>query len=638
MLCCLNPNCQIPLNADSAEHCFSCGTKLVSSLGDRYRPVYPLASGGSSQTFLAQEKDTQASYLLQQLALPVSNQYHQISAYYYAKAERLAQIGEHPQISSLAAYFTQGNYFYLVQPAILGQTLRQELMQAGAFSEQQIWDILSQILPLLYFIHKQHIVHGNIHLENIIRRTSDDRLVLINFDLTKQLLDPENSSGDDSQTEMNLDFYDLGVACLHLLSGINPYSWQTGRDRTWMTNWQQQPLLQAVSLELVQVIDKLLQKSPQQDKLAATRSPQPMATSKLAPGETTALVTRQVETPIAPAIPIPTAVTTPTVPVKPFKRSWLLGGCFLLLLALIASLYYWQQQQVITLTGHTDEVNTVAFTPDGKEFATGSDDRTVKIWDANSLREIRTLKGHLDWVYSVRISSDGQTLVSGSKDNTIKVWNLNAGREIRTLRGHKSYVNSVAISPDVQKIASASYDKTAKIWDLNTGESITLTGHTAEVLTVAISPDGQKLVTGSGDKTIKIWALNNNYPVKELHTLRGHKDAVWSVAISPDSQQLYSVSDGTTIKVWNLNTGREIRTITGHTADINLVAVSPDGQKIATCSDDKTIKLWDITSGAKLATFQGHTAAVWAVTFSPDGRKLVSTSEDSTIKIWHVPQ
>jgi serine/threonine protein kinase len=179
MLCCLNPNCQNPVNPDSVEHCFSGGTKLVSSLGDRYRPVYPLASGGASQTFLAQEKDTQASYLVQQLALPASNQYYQISAYFYAKAERLAQIGQHPQISGLSAYFTQGDYFYLVQPTIAGQTLRQELIQAGAFSEQQIWDILSQILPLLYFIHKQQIVRGNIHLENIIRRTSDDKRYIL---------------------------------------------------------------------------------------------------------------------------------------------------------------------------------------------------------------------------------------------------------------------------------------------------------------------------------------------------------------------------------------------------------------------------------------------------------------------------
>ena len=636
MLCCLNPNCQNPVNPDSREYCFSCGTQLVPSLGDRFRPVYPLASGGLSQTFLAQDKDARESYVVQQLALPGSNNYHHISDIFHSQAKKIAQIGDNERIPTLSAYFTQGNYFYLVQPAISGQTLRQELIQQGIFSEQQIWDVLAQILPLLYLIHKQQIVHGNIQLESIIRRTSDDRLMLINFDLTKQLFYPDNSSSDDSEPLTNLDFYDLSVACLHLLSGANPYSWWSQGDRAWIANWQQHPLPQVISQELAQAIDKLLQKKPLQNSTTAARSPQPITptlTPALAAVETTDLVSHQVNTPAVSSSSQPTAVTPRA---KPSKRSRLLGGCFLVLLALAAYLYYWQQQQVATIRGHTDEVNTVAFTPDGREFATGSDDRTVKIWNANSLQEIRTLEGHLDWVYSVAIGNDGQTLVSGSKDNTVKVWDLNAGREIRTLRGHKSYVNYVAISPDGQKIASASYDKTAKIWDLNTGRNITLTGHTAEVLTIAISPDGQKLVTGSGDKTIKIWALTN--PVRELHTLRGHKDAVWSVAISPDSQQLYSVSDGTTIEVWNLNTGRVIRTIAGHTADINLVAASPDGQKIATCSDDKTIKLWNIISGAELATFKGHTAAVWAIAFSPDGRKLVSTSEDSTVKVWRVPQ
>ncbi|AFY88115.1 protein kinase domain-containing protein [Chroococcidiopsis thermalis] len=639
MLCCLNPNCQNPVNPDDREYCFSCGTKLVPSLGDRFRPVYPLAGGGFSQIFLAQDRDARESYVVQQLALPGSNKYYSVSNIFYSLAKKLAQIGENDRISTLSAYFTQGNYFYLVQPAIAGQTLRQELVQQGTFSEQQIWDVLGQILPLLYFIHKRQIVHGNINLESIIRRNSDDRLMLINFDLTKQLfhpnnLHPNNSFDDDWALQTNLDFYDLSVACLHLLSGHPYFSWLQG-DRNWSANWQRHPLLQAVSQELAQAIDRLLQKKPQQNYLAVARSLQPIVpalTTPLTAVETAALVSPQANT--SATSPQPTVITPSA---KPSKRSRLLGGCFLLLLALVAYLYYWQQQQVNTITGHTDEVNSVAFTPDGKKFATGSDDRTVKIWDANSWREIRSLEEHLDWVYSVAIGNDNQTLVSGSKDNTVKVWNLNTGREIKTLRGHKSYVNSVAISPNGQKIASASYDKTAKIWDLKTGKNITLTGHTAEVLTVAISPNGQKLVTGSGDKTMKIWDLNHN-PVKELRTLRGHKGAVWSVAISPDSQKLYSVSDGTTIAVWNLNTGRAIRTIAGHTADINLVAVSPDGQTIATCSDDRTIKLWNVISGAELATFKGHTAAVWAVAFSPDGRTLVSTSEDKTVKVWRVPQ
>ena len=208
---------------------------------------------------------------------------------------------------------------------------------------------------------------------------------------------------------------------------------------------------------------------------------------------------------------------------------------------------------------------------------------------------VHTITGHSGYVTSVAISPDGQTLVSGSNDKTIKIWQLSTGQELRTLTGHSGWISSLAISPDGQTLVSGSWDKTIKIWQLSTGQELrTLTGHSAHVGSVAISPDGQTLVSGSGDNTIKIWELSTG---RELRTLTGHSASVSSLAISPDGQTLVSGSgsdEGGTIKIWQLSTGQLLCTLTGHSGYVTSVAISPDGQTLVSGSYDHTIKIWRV--------------------------------------------
>ena len=161
-----------------------------------------------------------------------------------------------------------------------------------------------------------------------------------------------------------------------------------------------------------------------------------------------------------------------------------------------------------TLEGHSRTVNSVAYSPNGKRIISGSDDRTIKIWDANTGECLQTLKGHSDYVKSVAYSPDGTKIISGSYDNTVKIWDANTGQCIKTLKGHSGRVNSVAYSPDGKRIISGSDDNTIKIWDANTGECLkTFEGHLDIIWSVAYSPDGTKIVSGSEDKTIKIWGI-----------------------------------------------------------------------------------------------------------------------------------
>ncbi len=289
---------------------------------------------------------------------------------------------------------------------------------------------------------------------------------------------------------------------------------------------------------------------------------------------------------------------------------------------------------VNTLRLHTNAVWSVAFSPDGKILASGSDDTNSKLWDVSSGKEIQNLIGHNQGVYGVAFSPDGNSLATGGFDKIIKLWDVSSGQEIRTLTGHTSIVSSVAFSPDGSTLASSCYDNTIKLWDVSSGQEIrTLIGHTSKVYSVAFSPDGKILASGSNDRNIKLW---NPKTGQEIRTLTGHTDLVRSVAFSPDGSLLASGGYNSTIKLWNPKTGQEIRTLTGHTDNVLSVVFSPDGSMLASGSSDRSIKLWNIITGEVIQNLTGHTDLILSVAFSPDGSTLASASSDMSIKLWEL--
>ncbi|MEB3218555.1 MAG: serine/threonine-protein kinase [Nostocales cyanobacterium 94392] len=549
MLCCLNPACHNPSVPDGTKYCPNCHVPLVI-LRNRYRPVKSLGGGGFGKTYLAEDIDKlDEKCVIKQFAPQVQETaaLQKATELFEEEARRLQQLGEHPQIPALLAYFQEDSRLYLVQQFIDGQNLLKELKQQGTFSEGKIRDLLQDLLNILQVVHKQKVIHRDIKPDNIIQR-GDGKIVLIDFGASKQLTKTVMTAKgttigtfgyapleqmQDGKVYPASDLYSLGATCFHLLSGIHPWQLWKSQGYGWVRNWRQH-LQQAVSEELGQILDKLLQEEYQQryqsvGEVLQDLNFQPVIATPVSPLASTVI-------PHSPA----SISTAPQGLLKKlskqnfnFRKILLLGAA----IALVGTQIYGFVRYGLfptnpisintsipstsipsrillqkTLTEHSDWVNSVAISPDGNILASGSFDNTIKLWNLATGELIRTLAEHSDWVNSVAFSPDGNLLASGSSGGTIKLWNP---QTTRTLAGHSDSVISVAISRDSKILASGSFDKTIKLWNLATGELIrTLpleryanTGHSASVRSVAFSPDGKTLVSSGFDKTIKIWRL-----------------------------------------------------------------------------------------------------------------------------------
>jgi WD40 repeat protein len=286
-----------------------------------------------------------------------------------------------------------------------------------------------------------------------------------------------------------------------------------------------------------------------------------------------------------------------------------------------------------TLSGHTGPVWSVAFAPDGQTLATGSDDASLRFWNAATAVETAKLSGHNSAVFALAFAHNGQFLVSGDSDGTLRLWDVATREERGVLPHHGGNVRRVAISPDDRTVAVGSSAQGVELWDV-ASRTIrqTLVGHHGTILAIAFAPDGNTLATGDATGAIRFWD-----PATGTEQVRfpGDPFGVRALAFTPDSGTLASAGTGDKeVKLWKAATHEPIAALSGYENGIQNLAIAPDGRLLATGSRDGSVKIWELSTGRPLATLHAHQGSVLAVAFHPDGRTLATVGDDRLGKLW----
>ncbi|KAK9866803.1 hypothetical protein WJX84_003658 [Apatococcus fuscideae] len=328
-----------------------------------------------------------------------------------------------------------------------------------------------------------------------------------------------------------------------------------------------------------------------------------------------------------------------------------------------------------SMPGHAEAVLAVAFSPSGKQLASGSGDTSLRLWDLSTQTSEHTCQGHRNWVLAVSWSPDGLVVASADMDGVIWLWQSSNGETLGCCRGHRKWVTSLAWEPahaslPSRRFCSGSKDTTLRVWNTITRQcQFSMSSHTMAITCVAWGGEGL-LYSSARDCSINVWDAQDG---KLVRSLPGHGHWVNTLALStehalrsgahdehgitPDeleeakkvakkryaeaskgqAEKLVSGSDDNTLYMWQPSTSKKsLARMTGHMQLVNQVQFSPDGRWVASASFDKAIKLWNGADGTFVANFRGHVGAVYQIAWSSDSRLLVSGSKDSTLKVWDV--
>ncbi len=297
-------------------------------------------------------------------------------------------------------------------------------------------------------------------------------------------------------------------------------------------------------------------------------------------------------------------------------------------------------RRLLSFQAHSGITFSLAFSPDGARIAScGGEIKKkgeLKLWDARNGSSLASARAGVDALSSLAFSPDGRRLATAGWDRTVRIWDETLAQPVRVLEGHSAPVTAVAFYPDGKRLASGSWDNTLKVWNVETGrEAFSLKGDSSVVYAVALSPDGRRIASGNAKGAIKFWTAQDG---TALASLQGHCGMVMSLAFSLDGGRLASAGTDMLVKTWDSRDGRELLALGGHSGWVNSVRFGPDGRRLASGSDDGAVKLWDANTNRETLALEGHTDRVQSIAFSPDGKILASAGCDGTARIWDFHQ
>ena len=624
---CLNPNCLRPENPSQSNFCRSCGGRL--RLRDRYLAVQPIGQGGFGRTFKAidEDKPSKPFCVIKQFFPQVqgTNAAQKAAELFTQEASALEQL-DYPNIPKLLAYFiTPDERQYLVQEFIDGQNLKAELEVQGKFSSAQVRELLATVLPTLDYIHQLGFIHRDVKPENIIRRTDNHQLYLVDFGAAKvtspdrsqiqgttigtpEFMSPEQGWG---RAFASSDLYSLGVTCLNLLTGVSPFSLFDDLRSQWI--WRD-TLANSIEPELGEILDKLIQPRPIDRYPTVRAAIDALQKSLLVELPAKVIINEQTNSSLITTVAL--TIINPILVVNP--SDWVCD---------------------YTFEWHRKPINALAISPSGEYLISGDDGGTVAVWNLTMPQQpIATYRAN-NSIYSVAISPNRSQIASGDKHRRVQLRRKesvnNSLQELRadfsSLDSHQGFVYSVQFSPDGKILASGGADRRIRLWNPDLGKIIyTLDGHQESVMAMQFMPNGKILVSTGADRTIRFWDLEHKQLLK---TIEAHEQTIHTLALSQDGQIIISGSSDRTIQVRQLGTSIH-HTLTGHQDGVLAVAISPNGKTIASGSMDGVVNLWDVDTKQLINSFLAHPSAIKSIVFQPSGQALITASWDRTIKVW----
>ncbi|HEX9133284.1 MAG TPA: WD40 repeat domain-containing serine/threonine-protein kinase [Ktedonobacteraceae bacterium] len=597
-------------NPTQAAFCFACGQSLQTAAGgltissstkplvpnhllkERYQILDQVGKGGFGAVYTA--ADTLFGHRL--VAVKEMDQSRlspreiaEATEAFKREAHLLAGL-RHPNIPGIYDYFGEAGRWYLVMEFIEGDTLEEHLLKSKGkyLPVEKVLDIGIQLCTVLGYLHtrKPSIIFRDLKPANVLLRSSG-QICLIDFGIARHFKPGQSrdttafgSPGyappeqyGKTQTTPRADIYALGATLHQLLTGDDPTQ----------TPFRFAPLQlrsQTTPVGLNTLITSMLE-------IDEKRRPASMHAIKLELENYAAQRTGKQAGMLQPGIMY--VYPSPVVPRPSFPPSQLNAGS-----ASVGS-------TLVVYHGHSKRARSVAWSPDGKQIVSASDDKTAQVWEAVTGDHLFTYAGHADGVNAVAWSPDGKLITSASSDATVQVWEAATGIYLFTYTGHADRVNSVAWSPDGKLIASASDDSTVHIWDATTGRNMFFSknvyrGHSERVRALAWSPDGKCIASASDDKTVHIWNFASRKPTL---IFQGHADGLRAVAWSPDGKYIASGAGSSnkyyadnTVCIWDTSSGNTIYIYHSHFDPMLDLAWSPDGQQIASASMDNSVSVW----------------------------------------------
>ncbi len=314
------------------------------------------------------------------------------------------------------------------------------------------------------------------------------------------------------------------------------------------------------------------------------------------------------------------------------------------------------------LHGHSDRVDSAVFDPSGMRVLSASTDRTARIWDAHTGRQLLLFAGHRAMLTTAIFSPDGALVLTTSADGTARIWEVASGRLLHELLGHGQAIEMGQFSQDGQRIVTAGHDGTARLWDVRSGRLLhILSGHSDRVTSALFSRDGRRILTASWDRSARIWDGESG---KLQRTLLGHSDRLNLAAFSADGTRVATASWDQTVRLWNLAEPAAVEPAVEpavrpplpahpgaaaaaaaapagfialpHEERIQALVFSPDGKWLATAGSNGLLKLWDGRSGSLKARLSGHYGSIFGLDFAADSQHFVSAGTDRTVRLWNV--